>query len=142
MDPIKLLKKVQNKHRIRNFIAASFILATGSFMIWLGATGTDITASQATNIALVVIGILFDLVGALISFIGFKKNAVIDLLQNNPNMIKQISFQVIQLRGMAPANNLVVTDINGRDHILNGSKKTFQELLPYLKSTLTHVEFK
>lgn len=77
------------------------IVLLSLFMIWLGLSGSDPSAGAATNVGVVVLGVIFLVVGGLLTFVALRRNPVVQMLKADPSQIVWVYDQrVITPKGM------------------------------------------
>ena len=100
-SPLDVITDSLRRTRTLTLSVGFGIVAFGAFMIWLGASGADRTATTGTNIAVAVIGGIFAAFGLFIAARGFGLRSIegswiMEIILQRPQEIAWIYEQVVQ----------------------------------------------
>lgn len=137
----QFVQKLSRRSNLKMLFVGLFIFIFGVFMVLMGVFKIDQTASAFVNGFLVVFGIFVMAVGGLLLFVRFKKSEVRDLILKHPHLITSVQIQSVFVQpGKRQVHNLIVTDNNGKQHVLLGDLETHHQIILILKSQHHHIQ--
>ncbi|MBT4857282.1 hypothetical protein HON52_03800 [Candidatus Uhrbacteria bacterium] len=141
---ISIIQKAIKRSTLLILFIGIGVSAFSLFMIWMGVTGTDVTAGAGTNIFISIVGALFLLVGGMMLYVGIRPNPVIKLLKTDPDKIVWIyELKVITPKGVASntRKNIFFCTGDGKRYPIVTSMDAATKLYGALQTQLTKTIF-
>lgn len=145
-SPLDVITDSLRRTRTLTFSVGLGIVAFAGFMIWLGVSGADRTASTGTNIAVAVIGGIFAVFGLLIVARGFgllsiEGSWIMQLILQRPQEIVWIYEQVVQhavAGDVSAMSSVYLWFADGRSYNISVQREDARALLSELSRRAPH----